>query len=263
MRHPNGMEPARAIIEKRSIEVHIGADLTVLFPHLYRIYPDITCHQVGSGKMRGDIIAADLILSHDQIHLTFGLVVLYCNVHGSIAIDPGRRPERIPGIGPAVSTALVAAVGDASELGGGRELAARTGGPRQRSTGARTVLLGISKRFARCLFTGLGRRYEPPRRARTVAVNGCSGRRSAEARTPPPWHWRTGICERHGHCSPRAIPKSAPSTEVRSIEAIPRLVRPHFRPKAGSRGRIFRHRNGPDCSPGELDYEAKAAWSQP
>ena len=38
---------------------------------------------------------------------------------------------------------------------------------------------------------------------------------------------------------PRALPKSVPSVEVSLIEAPPKLVRPHFRPKAGSRGRIF------------------------
>ena len=54
--------------------------------------------------------------------------------------------------GPTVSTALVAAVGDASELGSGRELAVWVGVvPRQRSTGGRTVRLGSSKRGERCL----------------------------------------------------------------------------------------------------------------
>lgn len=58
-----------------------------------------------------------------------------------------RRLERIPGVGSIVSTALVAAVGDGSEFGNGRELAAWVGVvPRQRSTGGRNVLLGISKR---------------------------------------------------------------------------------------------------------------------
>ena len=51
-----------------------------------------------------------------------------------------------------------------------------------------------------------------------------------------------GAVQRHR----RAIPKSAPSTEVRSIEVMPRLVWPHFRPKAGSRRRVLRLRNGPE-----------------
>ena len=58
-----------------------------------------------------------------------------------------RRLEGIPGVGPIVSTALVAAVGDGSAFDNGRELAAWVGVvPRQRSTGGRNVLLGISKR---------------------------------------------------------------------------------------------------------------------
>ena len=66
-----------------------------------------------------------------------------------------RRLEAIPGIGPLSSTALVAAVGDAREFRNGRELAAWLGiVPRQRSTGGRCRLLGISKRgdrYLRCL----------------------------------------------------------------------------------------------------------------
>ena len=58
-----------------------------------------------------------------------------------------RRLEKIPGIGPMTSTALVAAVGDAKQFRNGRELAAYLGlVPRQRTTGGRPVLLGISKR---------------------------------------------------------------------------------------------------------------------
>ena len=63
-----------------------------------------------------------------------------------------RRLERIPGIGPLGSTALVAAVGNGSEFKNGRELAAWAGVvPRQRSIGGRSVLLGISKRGDRYL----------------------------------------------------------------------------------------------------------------
>ena len=58
-----------------------------------------------------------------------------------------QRLLRIPGFGPIVATALLASVADASTFRNGRELAAWVGVvPRQRSTGGRTVLLGISKR---------------------------------------------------------------------------------------------------------------------
>jgi transposase len=53
----------------------------------------------------------------------------------------------IPGIGPMVATALVAAVGDAREFKSGREMAAWLGlVPRQHSTAGKARLLGISKR---------------------------------------------------------------------------------------------------------------------
>ena len=63
-----------------------------------------------------------------------------------------RRLQTIPGVGPKVASALVAAAGDAKEFGTGREFAAWLGlTPRQRSTGGRTVLGGISKRGDRYL----------------------------------------------------------------------------------------------------------------
>ncbi|MEO5371055.1 MAG: IS110 family transposase, partial [Magnetococcus sp. DMHC-1] len=53
----------------------------------------------------------------------------------------------IPGIGPLIATALIAAVGDISVFKNGREMAAWLGlVPRQHSTGGRQRLLGISKR---------------------------------------------------------------------------------------------------------------------
>lgn len=53
----------------------------------------------------------------------------------------------IPGIGPLIATALLAAIGDVSVFKNGREMAAWLGlVPRQHSTGGRERLLGISKR---------------------------------------------------------------------------------------------------------------------
>lgn len=53
----------------------------------------------------------------------------------------------IPGIGPKIATALVAAIGDIQAFKIGRQLAAWLGlVPRQHSTGGKTRLLGISKR---------------------------------------------------------------------------------------------------------------------
>lgn len=58
----------------------------------------------------------------------------------------------IPGIGPMISTAMVAAVGTGEAFGRGRDFAAWVGlVPRQYSTGGRTVLGRITKRGSRYL----------------------------------------------------------------------------------------------------------------
>jgi len=58
-----------------------------------------------------------------------------------------RRLREIPGVGPLVATATVAAIGNGAAFRKGREFAAWLGlVPRQHSTGGKTRLLGISKR---------------------------------------------------------------------------------------------------------------------
>jgi transposase len=57
------------------------------------------------------------------------------------------RIQQIPGIGPIVATAIVAAIGNGAAFRKGREFAAWLGlVPRQYSTGGKARLLGISKR---------------------------------------------------------------------------------------------------------------------
>jgi transposase len=58
-----------------------------------------------------------------------------------------KRLTGIPGIGPIISTALVAAVGNAAAFRTGRDMASWLGlVPRQHSSGGKSKLLGISKR---------------------------------------------------------------------------------------------------------------------
>lgn len=58
-----------------------------------------------------------------------------------------QRLQQIPGVGPLVSTATVAAIGNGAAFRKGREFAAGLGLiPRQHSTGGKPRLLGISKR---------------------------------------------------------------------------------------------------------------------
>jgi len=57
------------------------------------------------------------------------------------------RLQQLPGVGPMIATALVAAVGDARQYRKGRQMAAAIGiTPKQHSSGDRERLLGISKR---------------------------------------------------------------------------------------------------------------------
>jgi len=58
-----------------------------------------------------------------------------------------RRLQQIPGIGPLIATAIVAAIGNGAAFHRGREFAAWMGlVPKQHSTGGKSKLLGISKR---------------------------------------------------------------------------------------------------------------------
>jgi transposase len=58
-----------------------------------------------------------------------------------------RRLVRLPGVGPVIATAIAGTVGDAHAFKNGRQFAASLGlVPGQRSSGGRTVLLGITKR---------------------------------------------------------------------------------------------------------------------
>ena len=70
--------------------------------------------------------------------------------------EQAKLLQTIPGVGPMIATAFLAAVGDIHAFRNGRELVAWLGlAPRQHSTGGKERLLGISKRgnvALRCLF---------------------------------------------------------------------------------------------------------------
>src|SRR6056297_4163185 len=86
-----------------------------------------------------------------------------------------QRLMEIPGVGPTIATALVAAVGTGSSFGKGRDLAAWLGlVPRQVTTGGRPKLLGITKRgnkYLRMLFIH-GARAALPSLARSATPLG-------------------------------------------------------------------------------------------
>jgi transposase len=61
--------------------------------------------------------------------------------------DNCKRLMRLPGVGPTISTAVVAAVGSAQEFKKGREMAAWMGlTPKHQASGNKKIMLGISKR---------------------------------------------------------------------------------------------------------------------
>ena len=63
------------------------------------------------------------------------------------ADDTSRRLASIPGVGPVTASAIAATVGDAAQFKSGREFAAWLGlTPRQKASGNKNVLSGITKR---------------------------------------------------------------------------------------------------------------------
>jgi transposase len=71
--------------------------------------------------------------------------------------ETSKRPDAIPGVGPALATALVASVGDPKAFRSGRDFSAWIGlVPKQNSSGGKDKLGSISKqgdRYLRSLFT--------------------------------------------------------------------------------------------------------------
>jgi transposase len=101
-----------------------------------------------------------------------------------------QRLAQLPGIGPLIATALVAAVGDATAFTNGRQFAAWLGlVPRQHATGGKTTLRGMTKR---------GNRY-----LRTLLIHGARAvLRVVDRKTDPRSRWLQAVKARRGkHCA--------------------------------------------------------------
>jgi transposase len=114
-------------------------------------------HQL-SGRMRG-LLA---LLWHEWKELEAQIAALSGEIEAICDSDAAcQRLRQIPGIGPLVASATVAAIGNGAAFRKGREFAAWLGlVPRQHSTGGKTRLLGISKRgnpYLRKMFIHGGR----------------------------------------------------------------------------------------------------------
>jgi transposase len=139
----------RAFLLERGIAVRVG------LRHLRQQLPAIV-------QGRADVLTprmADLLngLADDWARLDVRIEAVTTEIETIVARDRDcQRLMTIPGVGPIISSALTATIGDGSAFDRGRDLGAWLGlVPRQNSTGGRTVLGRISKRgnsYLRMLF---------------------------------------------------------------------------------------------------------------
>ena len=106
-----------------------------------------------SGEMSLRMRRLILGLQQDWIWLDKRIEMTTAEIKEVSETEPGcQRLMTIPGIGPLISTAMVAAIGQGEAYDRGRDFAAWLGlVPRQSSTGGRTILGSITKRGSRYL----------------------------------------------------------------------------------------------------------------
>lgn len=131
---------ARAFLMERNIRIGVGRHVfqRTVRQILIEINDDIS-HRIH------DLIA-DMIAELDEINSR--VAVFDTEIKTLAQTDPAmERLTEIPGIGPMIASALIAAIGDGSAFAKGRDLSAWLGlVPRQVSTGGKSKLIGISKR---------------------------------------------------------------------------------------------------------------------
>ncbi len=139
----------RALLLDRGIAVRQG------YRHLRAALPDILAQD--SDRLSPRMVATLGDLSQDWHHLDARLEAVTDEIETIAKADEScRRLMTVPGIGPIIASAMVAAIGDGAAFVCGRDFAAWLGlVPRQISTGDRTILGRISKRgntYLRTLF---------------------------------------------------------------------------------------------------------------
>ena len=122
-------------------------------PALRRVLPEILANQ--HGVLSPGMAQLLMDLDDDRRRLDERIEELTRTIEEIAKGDEGcRRLMAIPGIGPIVSSAMVAAIGDGAAFVKARDFGAWLGlVPKQVSTGDRTLLRGISKRGNRYLRT--------------------------------------------------------------------------------------------------------------
>ncbi len=139
----------RALLLDRGIAVRQG------YRHLRAALPDILAQD--SDRLSPRMVAMIGDLSGDWHHLDVRLATVTDEIETiAMADEDCRRLMTVPGIGPIIASAMVAAIGEGAAFVCGRDFAAWLGlVPRQISTGDRTILGRISKRgntYLRTLF---------------------------------------------------------------------------------------------------------------
>ena len=130
----------RGFLLERGIPIRVGAE------HLRNTLPAVLENAENglSGRARTILCA----LREEWVELDTKIGTMTEEIGRISRSNEGcKRLMGVPGIGPIISTALVAAVGNATAFRKGRHLAAWLGlVPRQHSSGGKPKLLGISKR---------------------------------------------------------------------------------------------------------------------
>jgi transposase len=110
----------------------------------------------GADQRIGAILREALLEMSERLRSFEEQLERYDRQIGKLARSDSRagRLMTVPGVGPLIATALIAAAGNARQFKSGRELSAWLGlVPREHSSGERTTLLGISKHGDRYLRT--------------------------------------------------------------------------------------------------------------
>lgn len=137
----------------RGLLLEFGIAVGVSFTTLKRRLPEIISDDSNELTPRGRALFREL---YDELVELEGKIAMVDRRIGQVfrASETCRRLAEIHGVGPLISTALVAAIGDARAFRNGRHMAAWLGlVPRQHTTGGKPRLLGISKRGDRHLRT--------------------------------------------------------------------------------------------------------------
>jgi hypothetical protein len=141
--------------------------------------------------------------------------------------DGCQRVMTVPGIGPLISSAMVAAIGNGTVFAKGRDYSAWLGlVPRQMSTGDRTILGRLSKRgngYLRMLFIQAARviLLRPANWPKHGPVPGSFVPLNAYILTfwlrpsPTSWHGSPGPCWRKSAAMKRALQRQQPDEHVR------------------------------------------------